>query len=113
MRFGAFVGEPIPWDPTNAIAATGGPSSLYSIALQWLKEDREKRRELETEGQRVSRGARREEVGRFLHVRLHHLTLPSDDPNRLGDVLQKVRGITQLDIRPYEYPSPDRYDYSH
>lgn len=38
MRAGAFVEDPIPWSPT-------GPSSLYTVALNWLREDRKFRDE--------------------------------------------------------------------
>jgi len=66
MRFGEFVTEPIPWPLTSSssvpaeTAATlpyAAPSSLYRVALQWLTEDREYRRELEKQG-RKTRGAR-------------------------------------------------------
>lgn len=36
-------------------------TTLYNVALQWLKEDRENRRELEKNG-RKTRGARRDQV---------------------------------------------------
>ncbi|KAF6762636.1 ABC transporter [Ephemerocybe angulata] len=55
MRFGEFVEEPIAWKPN-------GPSSLYSTALQWLRDDRNKRKELEAEGKRATRGARRDQA---------------------------------------------------
>lgn len=68
MRFGTFVTEPTPWplqtstfDATQTTAMHANPSFLYSIALQWLTEDREYRRELEKQGKKT-RGARREEV---------------------------------------------------
>jgi len=67
MRFGTFVTEPTPWplqtstfDATQTTAMHANPSFLYSIALQWLAEDREYRRELEKQGKKT-RGARREE----------------------------------------------------
>jgi len=63
MRHGQFVEEPIPWNPTNGLSLTpSGSSSLYTMALQWLKEDRDIRRELEKAGQKVTRGARRDQV---------------------------------------------------
>ncbi|KAI9574479.1 P-loop containing nucleoside triphosphate hydrolase protein [Boletus coccyginus] len=49
MRLGSFLTEPTPWPLNNM--------TLYDTALQWLKEDREHRRELEGRG-RKSRGAR-------------------------------------------------------
>ncbi|KAF5331628.1 hypothetical protein D9611_007694 [Ephemerocybe angulata] len=55
MRFGEFVEEPIAWKPN-------GPFSLYSTALQWLRDDRNKRKELEAEGKRATRGARRDQA---------------------------------------------------
>jgi len=71
MRFGEFVTEPTPWpitSPSTAHAETARaapiyapPSSLYSVALQWLTEDREYRKQLEKQG-RKSRGARRDET---------------------------------------------------
>lgn len=69
MRSGSFVQQPSPWPITSPTTlATRNPSaaSLYVIALQWLKEDRENRRELEKEGKKM-RGARKNEV-RFYHL---------------------------------------------
>ncbi|KAF9058176.1 ABC transporter [Panaeolus papilionaceus] len=59
MHLGTFVLPPSPWpfvDPKTSL-----PVTLYNTALQWLKEDREKRRELEKAG-RKQRGARRDET---------------------------------------------------
>jgi len=53
MRLGSFSTEPTPWPVNN--------TTLYQTALQWLKEDRDHRRELEKRG-RKSRGARRNGV---------------------------------------------------
>ncbi|KAF8558779.1 P-loop containing nucleoside triphosphate hydrolase protein [Imleria badia] len=53
MRLGSFLTEPTPWPFDNM--------TLYQIALQWLKEDRDHRRELEKHG-RKPRGARRDGV---------------------------------------------------
>ncbi|TFK28763.1 P-loop containing nucleoside triphosphate hydrolase protein [Coprinopsis marcescibilis] len=60
MRFGAIVEPPVTWPPD---IASGNPanSSLYTVALNWLKEDREERKKLEKEGQKT-RGARREQA---------------------------------------------------
>jgi len=57
MRFGSFVTEPTSW-PSGF---TNGPHAptLYNVALQWLKEDRDYRRELEKQG-RKARGAKNE-----------------------------------------------------
>ncbi|KAF8450304.1 P-loop containing nucleoside triphosphate hydrolase protein [Boletus edulis BED1] len=53
MRLGSFSTEPTPWPFNN--------TSLYHTALQWLKEDRDHRLELEKRG-RKARGARRDGV---------------------------------------------------
>ncbi|PBK69611.1 P-loop containing nucleoside triphosphate hydrolase protein [Armillaria solidipes] len=55
MRFGSFTTPPTPWPFTERPTST-----LYSVALQWLKEDREYRRELEKNGLKL-RGARKDE----------------------------------------------------
>ncbi|KAK0190948.1 P-loop containing nucleoside triphosphate hydrolase protein [Armillaria mellea] len=55
MRFGSFTTPPTPWPFTDQPTST-----LYSVALQWLKEDREYRRELEKNGLKL-RGARKNE----------------------------------------------------
>ncbi|EIW82140.1 P-loop containing nucleoside triphosphate hydrolase protein [Coniophora puteana RWD-64-598 SS2] len=62
MRFGSFVTEPTVW-PSGFFntVSTPPPGALYSTALQWLKEDRDYRRGLETAGRRA-RGARKGEV---------------------------------------------------
>lgn len=59
MRLGAFVMEPTPW-PLEAAEHTGQTSQLYNVALRWLREDREHRRELEKAGRKL-RGAKRDE----------------------------------------------------
>ncbi|EPQ59217.1 P-loop containing nucleoside triphosphate hydrolase protein [Gloeophyllum trabeum ATCC 11539] len=68
MRFGKMVTPPTSWPPSasdaHAVDITSklGPNPLlYHTALQWLKEDREHRRELEAQG-RKTRGARRNET---------------------------------------------------
>ncbi|TFK43554.1 P-loop containing nucleoside triphosphate hydrolase protein [Crucibulum laeve] len=64
MRFGSFVTEPTSWPITSSspLAAQFAPATtLYSVALQWLKEDRDHRRRLEKEG-RKTRGARRDQA---------------------------------------------------
>jgi len=64
MRFGSFVTNPTPWDPmgiNRPDVLASAPTYLYSVAHQWLKEDREFRRELEKKGQKI-RGACRNEV---------------------------------------------------
>lgn len=68
MRFGALVTPPIPWPILSSISDSkhdvqaGTP--LYRIALNWLREDREHRHQLEKQGKK-RRGARAEDVGSF------------------------------------------------
>jgi CCR4-NOT complex subunit CAF16 len=63
MRFGSFVVEPTSWPMSSDPRKDGfANSSLYTVALQWLKEDREHRIELERQGEKKQRGARRDEV---------------------------------------------------
>ncbi|KAG2077441.1 P-loop containing nucleoside triphosphate hydrolase protein [Suillus decipiens] len=59
MRFGSFATEPTAW-PSGFINGPQTPT-LYNTALQWLRGDREYRRELEKQG-RKGRGARHETV---------------------------------------------------
>jgi hypothetical protein len=65
MRLGTFVKKPRPWfhalaeESSDNIA--GLDQTLFTIALQWLREDREHRGELEKAGRRT-RGARRGQV---------------------------------------------------
>lgn len=54
LRFGAFVVEPTKWPMVSA-------PTLHALALEWLKEDRDHRRTLESQG-RKRRGARRDQV---------------------------------------------------
>ncbi|KAJ7276378.1 P-loop containing nucleoside triphosphate hydrolase protein [Mycena haematopus] len=63
MSFGRLVTPPTAWPiPAESPLSTQfGSSTLYAVALQWLKEDREYRRELEKQGRKV-RGARRDET---------------------------------------------------
>ena len=66
MRLGAFVSNPIPWTPQSPlqdpiIVSISSGSTLHALALLWLKEDREFRRELEKKG-RKTRGAKRDDV---------------------------------------------------
>jgi len=63
IRLGSFVMNPTPWppspiDPLWANRSVAADRGLFQIALQWLREDREHRRELEKAGQKT-RGARR------------------------------------------------------
>ncbi|KAI0065921.1 P-loop containing nucleoside triphosphate hydrolase protein [Artomyces pyxidatus] len=66
MRLGSFATPPTPWppvqgDPVLKQAVEVSSHSLYKVALQWLREDRLYRRELEKNG-RKTRGARREQA---------------------------------------------------
>uniref|UniRef100_A0A8H8CM06 ABC transporter domain-containing protein n=1 Tax=Psilocybe cubensis TaxID=181762 RepID=A0A8H8CM06_PSICU len=61
MRYGSFVTLPTPYNP-NPSLGTSSTSTLYNLALQWLKEDRDYRRELERNGQQITRGARRDQA---------------------------------------------------
>lgn len=63
MRDGSFAVPPVPWpfDTDDVESGCRATSSLYTIALVWLKEDRELRRSAEkagtipkTRGSRVS-----------------------------------------------------------
>lgn len=66
MRLGTFVKKPRPWpyaltEQSLDNIVGGLDRTLFKIALQWLREDREHRRELEKAG-RKTRGARRGQV---------------------------------------------------
>ncbi|KAG5646583.1 hypothetical protein DXG03_002886 [Asterophora parasitica] len=64
MRLGTFVTQPAAWPVTSdsALVSQFAPgTTLYNVALQWLKEDRDNRQELEKNG-RKARGARRDQV---------------------------------------------------
>jgi CCR4-NOT complex subunit CAF16 len=61
MRFGAFVTPPIPWPTPKSISISKNDvqvcTPLYRMSLDWLREDREYRHELEKQGKK-RRGAR-------------------------------------------------------
>ena len=66
MRLGNFVMNATPWPLPSIVPQLGNnerapDSTLFQIALQWLREDREDRQELEKAG-RKTRGARRGQV---------------------------------------------------
>jgi CCR4-NOT complex subunit CAF16 len=69
MRLGSFVMNATPWpiDPSldNKVGVPDG--TLFQIALRWLREDREHRRELE-KGGRKTRGAKRDQVPQMFHM---------------------------------------------
>ncbi|KIP10393.1 hypothetical protein PHLGIDRAFT_101292 [Phlebiopsis gigantea 11061_1 CR5-6] len=60
MRLGSFVTLPTSW-PFEDFSVAGPNTQLYGVALQWLREDRDFRRELEKKGRKV-RGARKDDV---------------------------------------------------
>ncbi|KAF8529127.1 P-loop containing nucleoside triphosphate hydrolase protein [Hysterangium stoloniferum] len=62
MRFGTFVSAPLEWQPNVIKQLSGKNSSIHAIALQWLKEDKQYRKNEEDEGKRAkTRGARRDQ----------------------------------------------------
>lgn len=64
MRLGSIIEPPTAWPISSAsslMSQFGSSTPLYAVALQWLKEDRDNRRELERKG-RKKRGARRDQV---------------------------------------------------
>ena len=61
MRFGSFVMDPTPWPPSPVGNAEASGRTLFRTALQWLREDREHRHELEKTGRKI-RGARCDQV---------------------------------------------------
>lgn len=67
MRLGTFVTPPVAWPPSNETKDISAGTSMYSIALQWLAEDRGVRRELEITG-RKKRGARRDAVREPMYI---------------------------------------------
>ncbi|KAF9451702.1 ABC transporter [Macrolepiota fuliginosa MF-IS2] len=65
MRFGSFVTQPSTWPITqeSALAAQFPPATLlFKVALQWLKDDKAHREDLEKQGLKRTRGARRNET---------------------------------------------------
>lgn len=70
MRFGSLVENPTHWPISNSsvlAAQFSMSSSLHSIALSWLKDDRAYQQGHEKQGKKA-RGARKNEVSRFYHV---------------------------------------------
>ncbi|KAJ7068239.1 P-loop containing nucleoside triphosphate hydrolase protein [Mycena amicta] len=63
MSLGRLVVSPVPWPfpPASELNVLFGEAPLYQVALQWLKEDREHRQELEKKGLK-RRGARRDQT---------------------------------------------------
>ena len=65
MRLGSLVTEPSPWPITqeSVLAAQFPPATtLFKVALQWLRKDKDYREALEKQGIKKTRGARRNEV---------------------------------------------------
>lgn len=94
MRFGSFVTLPAAWPvtPGSALISQFLPATtLYNVALQWLKADRDHRQELEKQG-RKSRGARRNEACHFALLQFLFINLVPklDYTFRFRDLLQKV-----------------------
>ncbi|KAF9534353.1 P-loop containing nucleoside triphosphate hydrolase protein [Crepidotus variabilis] len=62
MRNGEFVTNPTPWSTDSAVGSLSLTTTLlYQVALQWLKDDRDHRRELEKLGKKT-RGARKDDA---------------------------------------------------
>jgi len=61
MRLGSFVMDPMPWPPSHIDNVGALDGALFRTALQWLRGDRDHRRELEKDG-RKTRGARRDQA---------------------------------------------------
>lgn len=116
MRLGKFVTLPSPWESFTDVA-TGNRSRLYSVALQWLKEDRDHRRELENNG-RKRRGAQTQEVNPISECPLNlaqsgvHVRTGAC---RFRNVLSQVRHAFSSSHTGANFPVNyhDRYDYSH
>lgn len=66
MRLGSFVTEPSPWpitqDSVLAVRFPPATTTLFKVALEWLREDRLYREALEKQGIKKTRGARRNQV---------------------------------------------------
>lgn len=109
MRLGSFITEPTPW-PFNNSETTGNPA-LYSTALQWLKEDREYRRDLERQG-RKSRGARRD-VSVYYPICCYPLTncFRAFRPTRRLSL--RSERSTYVAVKHLILTTIFRYDYAH
>jgi len=59
MRFGSFVVEPSAWPFSDPSLVSASNTTLYNVALRWLKEDRDARKALEAQGKK-KRGARKD-----------------------------------------------------
>lgn len=81
MRLGSLVTEPTSWPITkdSALAAhfpVGTP--LFKVALQWLRDDKAYREELENQGLRKTRGRRIEVLRSLPSFEASHI-FPADD----------------------------------
>jgi CCR4-NOT complex subunit CAF16 len=74
MRFGTFVAEPSIWPITqeSALVTRFPPATtLFQVALQWLREDKTYREGLEKQGFQKLRGARKNEVAVYIFSGSH------------------------------------------
>lgn len=120
MHLGTFLAQPTPWPITpdvlsKAVTVDLGPSpTLYALALQWLREDRERRRELEKQG-RKKRGAKTAEVciraARSPCVEFDHVSGRCPRTLRRSTGSACARRWTDAQLIDYLYIC--RYDYSH
>lgn len=55
-----------PLSPIDPLSGNKEDSTLFQVALQWLREDRVHRRELEKAGRKI-RGARRDQVRKLCY----------------------------------------------
>ena len=113
MRDGRFVAEPQPWtnDWKRSIDAATPALSLHHVALQWLKDDREIRKQQEASGERKKTRGARAGVCVVLRFILLNVDRIAGRTHRLRDVLQEVSYTRAVPVR--WSLSPFRYDYSH
>jgi len=113
MSLGSFVMNPTPWplppiDPP--LSNTERAPDLFQVALQWLREDRVHRRELEKAG-RKTRGARHGQVRKLYdYLGCAHRTcsrLCHQVPRRSIRSTWMTVDLNGVDWLSY------RYDYSH
>ncbi|KAG6831609.1 hypothetical protein H0H92_009082 [Tricholoma furcatifolium] len=97
MRLGSVIAQPTPW-PVFDFADRSTPSiTLYNLALQWLKEDRDNRRELEAKGRKL-RGARRDQKKPMLPMKpeIIDLTKPECIAVDAGEACDSSRRATPV-----------------
>jgi CCR4-NOT complex subunit CAF16 len=101
MRDGAFVAPPSVWNPKQPLqedsqaSAVCAGSHLHTLALSWLREDRELRLAEEKSGKRMARGPKASDVSLKSGVRVG------------GGVLTVLQVVTDSEAF-YK-----KYDYSH